>query len=322
MSRSKGSYQPAAKGAGITRLSHSRVKGMLDHCAYQIALEKIVGLEQPNHPRAAVGISHHYAIEVHEQNRVLSRTTNGAKGNPRGLPLAAMQEAAMDELDKQDVNWREHDYDESVEQLWVGLNHWYNGVIPEGQPGAGGSLRDRVMQWRPIAIESFWTIWMPEATYLPVAGSPDGIYRDTESDELVVVDQKNTTRFGKYPLTGKGLRDQASMYVKAAMTSPRLPAMPDERARFEYHISRCVEGKTSRFQELRIVGIDVDDVDLDYVSDRIGKAGDRVETSTFPKNPDSWLCNPTWCSFHQDAGGPCDPHGPAEFDLAALASQG
>lgn len=304
---------------GITRLSHSRVKALLDNCAYQQALEKIVGLEQPNHPRAAVGIAHHYAIERHEEYRRNYRTSGGAVGDPDGLPLNDMQAIAKRELDEQDVNWEAFDYDESVEQLRVGLEHWYHGAIPDDQPGGGGSLRDRVMPWTPIAIEAFWTIWLPEDTYLPVAGSPDGVYRDEDS-ELVVVDQKNATRFGRYPLDGNGLRDQSTMYVLAAMTAPNMPAMPGERARFEYHISRCVEGKTSRFQQLRVVTIDVDDVDLDYVHSRIAKAGTRVDNSNFPKNPDSWLCSPEWCSFHKDAGGPCDPYGPQEFDLAELAS--
>lgn len=302
-----------APPAYFSRFSHSLISDVLDNCAYKAYLERIVGLPRETNGRLAVGSAYHAAIEAHEHERRVYHMTRGAKGNPEGVDQGTAADRGLDSLKHAGVDWEADDMsgDDACDMLLAAIGHWYETTIPEGQPGAGGSLRDRVLQWRPVSVEVFWKLWMPAQTSIPVVGAADCVYL-TGDDRLVVVDHKSANSFSSWKHDGDGKRDQAAMYVLAAMRSPLLPATRGDLPEFEYHIARTKAGKNANFEGVRCIAIDVDRVDLDFVKTRIGLAHDRMLDGNFPKNPDSWLCSPRWCSFHIEAGGPCDPHAPPE----------
>lgn len=302
----------------VARLSHSTVSDLLDLCAYRVGLNKIVGLDRPTNGRLAVGTAYHAAIEMHEHTRRAWRRYGGTKGAEDGVPVDTMLEAARTALALEDVEWEDDDLTltDAIGMVEAAVTHWYETPIPDGQAGAGGSLRDRVLGWQPIAVETWWDLWLPPDTSLPIRGACDCVYLKPDGT-LVVVDHKSANRFGKWRLDAEGIRDQAAMYVLAAKLSPKLPVWRDVMPEFEYHIARTETGKTARFEGARVVQVDVDQVDLDYVQDRVGSAHLQVLEDRWDKNPDAWICTPKWCPFHQDAGGPCDPHAPNEYDIAA-----
>lgn len=301
------------------KLSHSVVTGMLSDCAYRVGLKSIVRLPSPPNGRLAAGIAFHAAIEAHERARILDDRSRGRAGDPAGLPFDELVQVAHQVVSIQSVDWREDGLtqEEAQEQAESALYHWFFTPLPAGQLGSGGSLRDRVMQWRPLSAENRWKLWLPPETSLETVGIVDGVYLDPDSNELVVVDNKTANRFGKWRLDGEGQRDQATLYALATMLSPSMPGRRDSIPRFEYHIARTQKGKTSRFEGSRVVSIQVDDVDLEYIQERLGTAHQQQLAGQWPKNPGSWLCSPAWCPFHKDAGGICDPHGPPEVDIEA-----
>lgn len=303
------------RGSGM-RLSHSTVAGLLDNCAYRVGLKSIVKLPDPPNGRLASGIAYHAAVEAHELARKQWYQTRAKLGDSEGLPFPRLCVVAADAVTKQPVDWGTDDLsqDEAVDQAYMALRHWYHTPIPEGQPGAGGSLRDRVMKWRPMSLEAGWNLWLPPFTSLQVVGFIDAVYLDEQADELIVVDQKTAARFGKWRLDGEGVRDQAATYVLAAMKAPGLPGTRTLIPRFEYHITRISEGNDKRFQGARVVAIDVDEVDLSYIEDRVAQAHQQQLRGEWNKNPGSWLCSEKWCPFW---GKECDPHGPNEIDIEA-----
>lgn len=53
----------------MIRLSYSLVKNLLEGCAWQTALERIVGLNGWSNPRSVSGTAYHAGIELHELAR-------------------------------------------------------------------------------------------------------------------------------------------------------------------------------------------------------------------------------------------------------------
>lgn len=296
--------------------SHSSVKKMLDECGYQWYLTKILKLPESTHPRAPSGTAYHAAIEAHEEPRRLWWYSGGAIGSKDGVSYDEQMEAALEELDREleegsEVAWTEDltCRADLVVEIETALTHWWEAPIPKGQPGEGGSLRDRVLPWRPVVVERRFRYYPDRWFPRPVLGSPDVIYLDPTGDEpeLVGVDEKSAGHFKKYPLGGEGLRDQAAAYVIAARQAPNMPALGIPMRRFEYHVSRVEQGTNANFQSVRVVALEVDWQDETFVRQRLNLAEDRYAAGEFRKNPGWHLCSPKWCDFHKDAGGPCDP---------------
>lgn len=294
--------------------SHSTIKNLVDGCQHQWFLEKIVGLPNPTTTDAARGIAYHGGIELHEQNRQLWHYTGGLLGDPEGASFEQMIDASHAQLDGLIERSDRIDPAAARSAIDAALTNWWNKRIPEGQPGAGGTLRDRVMGWRPVAVEQEFRLFNdPTVTSRPTKGFPDVVYYDDTGDtpQVVVVDHKSAKNHGKYPHDGEGLTPQKAMYLRAIRRAPGLPGLDLWPARFEFHISRVTQGAKSTFEAVRVVSLPESEWDAPTLDGRYQMAeqtyGENMAAGVWPKNPSSWLCSPKWCAFHVGAGGQCDP---------------
>lgn len=300
----------------FARWSHSTLNTLLDGCAYQAWLDKVVKPEQQgarDHPRAAVGTAFHAAVEYAER----ARWRDLYAGRPvAGVTLDELMDVASDALVGCDVDWGTHDVHAAAEELGVALAHWLWGVIPDGQPGAGDSLASRVARWRPVGVEHWFTLWAPHATSRPTVGAADGVYVDEAAGELVVVDQKQARDFRRYPLDGSRNRLQAAMYARAAVEALHLPPwLTGGLPRVEFHVSRCAQGSRADFEPVRVIAVQPDESDLETLDLRAHHGDTVVWYGEVEKNPDWFLCQPEWCPHHVQAGGTCDPVAPPEFPV-------
>lgn len=297
-------------------LSHSTITELLDGCAYRSGLRSIVKLPSPQNGRLALGTAFHSGVEAHEAQRILYRLSKGKKGSWEGLPLPVMVALSIQLLEESDVDWETDDLtiEQAIEGVESCLTNWWAAPIPEGNPGAGESLRDRVMKWEPIQQEQRWKLWVPPLSSLPVVGFLDAVYLTPEGN-LVAVDYKSAGNFNKWKLDGNSNRDQGALYVLAMLQSPHFPIKGTAKPLFENHVVRTTVGKTKKFEGARLVPIDVDEIDLEYIRSRIAQAHKVQLEGRWEKNPKSFFCSAKWCPYHKDAGGECDPLGPNEYDV-------
>ncbi len=302
--------------------SYSAVGSLLDGCGWQFYLERFAGQRVPHdHPRAAVGTAFHAAVEVHERARQRWHYTGGLQGRRDGVSREFMHAIAADSLESSAVQWMDHDYALALTEAHNAVTHWWDAeLIGPRKNGAGGSLRDRVMAWRPVAVEERFRIWLNTAR--PVRGAADCIY--WTGTRLVVVDLKQARHFRNYPLSGDKNRLQATVYAVAAVLAPNLPAFrSDGWPAVEFHISRVETGKNARFEAARVVAVTIGDADVNLFNQRLGLADALVARGEFDKNPDWFLCAGEWCPFHPDSSAPgarglCNPHAPAEFPVVVV----
>lgn len=302
--------------------SHSTLDNLLDGCAWQVYLERFAGLRiEHDHPRAAVGTAYHAALEAHEEQRRLWHYSGGRAGDPDGIHRELALRLAFDVLSRLPAAWTD-DYPsvQGHDEVHTAVTHWWDAPIPGGQPGAGGSIRDRLVGWKPVAVESGFTLHT-EASARPLRGFPDAIYVTLGRDELdagtlVVVDHKQAKNFGRYPTDGSKQRLQGAMYARAARDATNLPGSRRRGLPLaEFHISRVLEGSNSRFQPVRVLQVQATDADVELIDRRMGIGDAAVAAGEFPKNPDWFLCKPEWCPHHVEAGGTCTPHAPGEFSI-------
>lgn len=280
--------------------SHSSVESMVSQCAYQLALDRLVGLPSWDHPRAAIGTAYHAVIEEHERARVA--------GMLFGTPMEYMEGAAMAALDECDVRWTaELDRDESQACVRAAIRHWWDG------------LRDRILEWAPISIEQRFDLRLPDVSMRRLSGIPDVIYRDSGGD-VVVVDHKAAKDMARYPRDGSSVRPQAATYSRAVCESMALPPIVQRHLpRVEFHIARSREGKRANFERSRIVSVQPNEQDVAMVDARIRESDRQAAEGNWAKNPSWILCKPEWCPHHVEAGGSCDPQAPPEYDLSGFA---
>ena len=300
----------------ITRWSHSTLATVLDGCTWQAWLDKAIGAPSGprDHPRSAAGTAIHAGIELHERRRRLHHYTRGRHGDPSGCVYDEAVQAALDELAGCDVAWDAASYDKAVAEVHAGMDSWWNAPIPDGQPGAGGTMRQRVLAWRPVTIEERWTVWAPEYTARPIVGAADGVYLD-ELGDVVIVDIKTAKDFRRYDHDGSKQRLQAAMYAWAAGQSPLLPARPGVLPRVEFHVARVTEARNTRFEPCRVVAVQPDVGDVELIGQRLAAADAIIAAGRVDKNPEWFLCKPEWCQHHVDAGGTCAPEAPREWPV-------
>lgn len=293
------------------RLSYSLVKNLLEGCAWQTALERIVGLNGPSHPRAVSGTAYHAAIEQHE----LARKAGDDLPTPD-----EMIETALAVVRDEDPGWPHAMIEGSLDEATVGVINWWSAPLPKGQPGEGASMRDRIMQWTPLFIEEKLTIELDGGR--EYTGVIDAVYQ-TETG-IRPVDQKSAKNFNRYPLDGKGLGQQSATYAQLLAA-----VMGWEVELFEYHIARVAQAPlnakgvpNASYQRARIVQVETTDEDRAQLKDNLERAEAILQAGLFPKTKDWFLCSSTWCPFHVGAGGPCNPQGPQEFDLLPLIQTG
>lgn len=284
------------------RLSYSLMKTLLEGCGWQIALERLIGLDGKEHPRSSSGTAYHAALEAHEKARMAGED----------LPtLDELVRVAFDAVHEQNPGWPPKVLELSLDEARNAVVNWWSAPIRKGQPGEGGSIRDRVMAWAPISIEQKIILDLPNGKQM--SGLADVVYTD-EQGRIVVVDHKSATNFGRYPLTGKGLGPQAATYVELVRAEHEW-----EADHFEYHVARTQQGDSARFERVRVVSLVPTDEDMADLADRIERASSRIDERYFPKAPDWFLCSAEWCPFHVLAGGPCDPYAAPEFQLPQAA---
>lgn len=203
--------------------------------------------------------------------------------------------------------------DGSLDEVVIGLTNWWGSPIPKGQPGAGQSMRDRVMQWTPLYVEEKLIVELPSGREWTAV--IDAVY-DTGGG-IVPVDQKSAKNFNRYPLDGKGLGSQSTTYAELLRI-----VFGWDVDRFEYHIARVEDSGSTHasYQRARIVQVSPKDEDRVKLTEDLQKAESIIDAGLFPKTRDWFLCSPAWCPFHVGAGGPCDPQSPQEFDLKAFAA--
>lgn len=283
----------------------STIKSVLDICSWKFYLESIVGLPKGTGWDALVGTSVHHAIEQHERARIAARHAGRAPDLPS---LHAMQLEAGQWLVDNDIG-PTHDYGDGrpacVESAQGAadacLAHWWNGTIPVGQPGGGGTLRDRVMGWTPVAVEPYFRVWT--GLDQPLGGWIDGVYLKPDG-QYVLVDNKTAKNYGRWPTDGSVDRTQPAMYSSAVVKATNMPMWGDMPS-FEFHIMRTMPGSNSRFEGVRVIEVQCDDLDVEWIDLRARQTLDVINSGSFEPCTDTPLCAPRWCSFWGAEGSPC-----------------
>lgn len=292
--------------SGVGRLSHSTLN-TLDICAKKIEWRKVQGIDAPPNVPMVAGIAAHAAFEAHEDERFLHAYSQGTVGHADGMPIDVCAGVAEDSVREELADWPEladEILEEAIDRAQDALVNWWNGEIPDDQPGAGSSLRDRVMSWRPLIVERYMGTWIPEHARLQFVGVPDCVY-DTGA-ETIPVDWKTPGNWNRYRVGGEHQRAQACAYQ---WMLDRSPIVADAGTRVEFHCARRERSDHGAFQAARVIVVEPDEVDLDALLTRIEAADEQIAQGHFPKNPEHHLCAAQWCGWHID-----NPHGPQVCD--------
>lgn len=283
----------------------STVKSVLDVCSWKWALESLWGWPKSTGWDALVGTSVHHAIELHEQERIDARRQ---RRNPLLPDMYDMQLEAEGWLWGNDIgetpdygDGRPRDIVGAIEASRHCLEHWSCSPIPEGQPGAGGTLRDRVLGWEPVAVEPYFKVWTGLAQ--PLGGWIDGVYLKPDG-QYVLVDNKTAFKYGRWPLDGTVDRTQPAMYASAVVKATNLPVW-GELPSFEFHIMRTVPGSNSRFEGVRVIDVQCDHLDGAWAQERARQTLEVIDTGQFVPNTSTPLCSPRWCPHFAAPGSPC-----------------
>ena len=288
--------------------SKSGLDALTSGCSYRVYLQKVEGWPDPGSPAAVLGTAYHYALESHERDRILQvrdgvnvqETSPGLLYDRARVVLDTQARALPERL------WAVHDtsLDELQEKLATAIEHWWSAPIPGGQPGAGMSLRDRLLQWRPVAVEPYFNVSFGDSDR-PLHGFIDWLGWDEDAAQWVVVDQKSASSFRSWPHGGGGHELEAAAYTFGSIIGSNLPVFGSVRQ--EWHVARTDAGSNSRHQPVRVIQTEPGDAEWYWLQDTMNLADQIVDEGLWEKNPDWFLCSETWCPMHVGAGGPCDP---------------
>jgi len=285
----------------VNAWSKSSLSTLLEGCAWQWALTKRYGYTDPGSPATVLGTAYHAGVEAWLRRRLL-RQRDGL--DLPDLDLDGMVEAGQSLLDVEagklpGEQWALHrtDVETLHGQLAVALKHWWSTPIPAGQPGAGGSLRDRIDGWRILAVEPYFRVRAPGVEGQPIHGYIDLLAYDPDDDLWMVVDHKTAGTFGRWPADGVGHELEAAVYDVGATVARHLPTFG--KVAMEWHVARREPGSNARFEGVRVVQRVVDQYDRLWMGDRIVQADRQVESGEFPTNPGWNLCSAKWCAFHR-----------------------
>ena len=278
--------------------SKSSLGTLLEGCSWQWALEKVYGQEGGGTPATVLGTAYHAGVEwwcrsrlIEQRDRVAMFADDGGK--------AAMFAVAMEALDREveqldDEQWALHgtDYATLVEELAAALEHWWSTPIRDGQPGAGMSIRERIMRWRIIAVEPAFNE-QPTEGLTGVRGFIDLLVWDPDDAVYRVVDHKSAGSFGRWAHDGAGHEIEAGVYVVGAEIASHLPAHGP--VVMEWQITRKKLSAHARFEGVRVIEFEVQDVHRLWLEDRIKLANRIVADDLFETNPGWNLCSAKWC---------------------------
>jgi len=302
----------------------STVKELTGGCSWKWKLRYIDGLEDPSGWPALIGTNAHAAFELHEQERIDARLEGRPSVEVSEDQMVAAAQAALAAADigEQEDYGDGRPYNLATAQAAVerAVTYWWHEPIPAGQPGAGTTIRDRVMAWVPVAVEPHFRVWVPGLSK-PIGGWIDGVYFDPDARRFRLVDEKTADNFGRWPTDGTVSRLQPAQYALGAKLSTSLPVW--DLPAWEFHVMRTRPKGNSRFQAVRVIPVDVDEHDVDWIIGKVREADAIVQAGAFQPEPDKMgpLCSKRWCPFFEAAGSPC-PARPAPFEAhPELASQ-
>lgn len=279
--------------------SKSSLGNVLDGCSWQWALEKVYGMPSGGSPHTARGTAMHAGIEMHERRRIVL-VRDGIPGSlpsqdevtdyAMGVLHDELHKLPPELIDMHGMSWTS--LEDNVEAM---IDNWWSAPIREGQPGAGASVRDRVMAWRPVAVEPYIEVDLTDTHR--VKGFIDALLWDYDARQWVVVDQKSATGYGRWPLDGTGHEVEAGVYVLGSEVARNMPT--NGSVRMEWHVMRPEKGTTSRYEPVRVVQLQVQEYHRQYLLASIDRANLIVEHEAFRPNPDWNLCSPKWCAHYQ-----------------------
>lgn len=313
-----GAAQDTALGVRQQAWHQSSVKELTAGCPHKWKLRYVDGLDDPSGWPAVVGTSVHAAVEAHEQERIDARREHR---EPRAVSEDEMVAAAHAELEANDAG-EQHDYGDgrpynletAKAAIATAVGHWWHQEIPAGQPGAGGTIRERLLAWTPVAVEPHFRVWLAGLSK-PMGGWIDGVYLDDQG-RWVLVDSKTADNYGRWPTDGSVTRLQPAQYALGASLACNLPMW--ELPRFEFQIMRTRAGSNSRFEGVRVIGVEPDTLDVEGVKGQMREAEAIALAGVFPPEPERMgpLCSARWCSFFEAPGSPC-PARPHPGEVAA-----
>ena len=280
----------------FTAWSKSGLSSLVEGCSWQVYLSKVMGLADPGTPATLAGTAYHAALELHERARIIQ-----ARGGDVELPSLATLEAVAEHTVHEGADaipgevWHEHgtDVEHTAVKAAVAVNHWW------ATPYDGGdlSLRDRLLDYRPILAEPYFRV-QTEWSDRPIHGYIDWVGYDPETGQWVVVDHKSANTFGRWPRDGAGHEVEAAVYVTGAMKAAGIPvAEMSTNVRMEWHVARSQPGSNSRFEGARLVTRTVDRYDIQLLQDHITIADRTVDEGGFRTNTAWNLCSKKWCPF-------------------------
>ena len=258
----------------------STLETLLDGCSWQYFLTYVAQAEAAPKASSTAGIAYHLAIEMHER----ARQDGAEEGLPLKEMLAIAEKEVRDTMDEKDV----------VDAAKAALRNWYAKPMKDGEL----PHREWLMQHEPVAIEPYFRTPLVEGAK-PIAGWIDGVYRNTDSKKLMLIDHKTAKSLSRWGYDGNELRHQATLYSVALALTEDLDYMPD----MTYLISRTSAGRGASFEPARRVTVQPDLLDVAELGDRVRKAEQMVADQEFVRRPEWVLCDERWCPFYERCMG-------------------
>ena len=250
---------------------HQSTLSTIHDCPRRWFLTYDLGLPDPSGEAARVGTSIHAAVELHEKNRMVGKTTD----------IDAMVDAAIAELGEDEY--------ELHEKAEAGIKHWYKTKMKD----KGVSHREWVGTMEPIAIEPYFRVELVSGA-LPIGGWIDAVYKD-DAGIYRLVDLKTAGSMSRWKDDGEGKRHQATMYAIALQLSDILPETIDYLPEMTYTVVKPGTGGECA----KRVSVQPDLVDVAVLGQKIRDAEALVIADTFPRNPSSMLCSQQWCPHYE-----------------------
>lgn len=283
--------------------SKSQLATLLDGCAWQWVLSKVAGLEDPGSPATARGTAYHAGVELHERSRLLRlRDGHGPDiGLDRmqtharavlGAEVAGLPDGALDLHGTSTVRL-ERELEQALTNWWSAPADLIDG--DGGHAWTDRSLRDRLLDMRPVAIEPY--VRVDVGTQRPAHGYIDGLYWSPRFEGYVVVDHKTANGLRRWDGPW-GHEVEAAVYTAGAALARNLP--PDSHVRMEWHVARSVANPRGQDPAARIVSVETGGWPPERVAaDAIARAEQKVTDGDLPTNPDWNLCSAKWCAFFE-----------------------
>jgi CRISPR/Cas system-associated exonuclease Cas4 (RecB family) len=267
----------------------SAIETILNGCSWSYYLNNILEIPTQPKPYSLVGTTFHSAVELHEVARMNNQT----------LPtLEELRTFCTEEINKQkDLVDKNMMMDKAGEPLDLvsmclsALDNWYSAPTKN----EGISLRDWLLQFKPVAIEPYFRVQLVENAD-PIAGWIDGVYQ-REDGTFFIVDQKTAGDFSRWGYEGEGHRYQATMYAVALLLSEEFPEIKELDLEMHYLISRTKSKGNIEKARRVVVKPELDDVSL--LGTRIKQVETIIKENLFTPKTDSPLCSPRFCSFYE-----------------------